>query len=165
MYIFDIDTFFGETRDMRNRLLFFLCIVLASTSMHAQDLKSNAEYNARQDSLRQAFSAILTEWNEKMAAADEEAAGIVSSAVESANRQSSAILGETKERADRMISRARAEAEAERRQAEDDIKAQIADVSVILAGKILDREINAEDHSDLINSFISEIGDDYEGDE
>lgn len=51
---------------MRNRLLFFLCIVLASTSMHAQDLKSNAEYNARQDSLRQAFSAILTEWNEKI---------------------------------------------------------------------------------------------------
>ena len=103
-----------------------------------------------------------------MAAADEEAAGIVSSAVESANRQSSAILDETKERADRMISRARAEAEAERRKAEDDIKAQIADVSVILAGKILDREINAEDHSDLINSFISEIGeigDDNEGDE
>ena len=82
----------------------------------------------------------------------------MSSAVESANRQSSAILGETKERADRMISRAKAEAEAERRRAEDDIKAQIADVSVILAGKILDREINAEDHSDLIDSFISEIG-------
>ena len=112
--------------------------------------------------------AAEAEWNEKMAAADEEAAGIVSSAVESANRQSSAILDETKERADRMISRARAEAEAERRKAEDDIKAQIADVSVILAGKILDREINAEDHSDLINSFISEIGeigDDNEGDE
>ena len=88
----------------------------------------------------------------------EEAAGIVSSAVESANRQSTAILGETKERADRMISRARAEAEAERRKAEDDIKAQIADVSVVLAGKILDREINAEDHSDLIDAFISEIG-------
>ena len=127
-----------------------------------------AAIESRYDEADKALSdahAAQTEWNEKMAAADEEAAGIVSSAVESANRQSSAILGETKERADRMISRARAEAEAERRQAEDDIKAQIADVSVILAGKILDREINAEDHSDLINSFISEIGDDYEGDE
>ena len=93
-----------------------------------------------------------------MAAADEEAAGIVSSAVESANRQSSAILGETKEKADRMMNRARAEADAERRKAEDDIKDRIADVSAAIAGKLLEREISAADHSDLIDSFISEIG-------
>lgn len=110
------------------------------------------------DAARSEALKAQAEWNEKMADADTQAAGIVSSAVESANRQSSAILGETREKADRMVSRARAEAEAERRRAEDDIKTQIADVSVILAGKILDREINAEDHSDLINSFISEIG-------
>ena len=120
-----------------------------------------AAIDSRYDEADKAKSEALqskAEWEERMAAADEEAAGIISSAVESANRQSSAILGETKEKADRMISRARAEAEAERRRAEDDIKTQIADVSVILAGKILDREINAEDHSDLIDSFISEIG-------
>lgn len=51
---------------MRNGLLIFLCVVLASTSMRAQELKSNAEYKARQYSLRQAYSAILTEWNEKI---------------------------------------------------------------------------------------------------
>ena len=102
--------------------------------------------------------ASKAEWENRMAAADEEAAGIVSSAVESANRQSSAILGETKEKADRMISRARAEADAERRKAEDDIKDRIADVSAAIAGKLLEREISAADHSDLIDSFISEIG-------
>ena len=117
----------------------------------------DSRYEEADKALSEAHAA-QAEWNEKMSAADQEAAGIVSSAVESANRQSSAILGETKERADRMISRAKAEAEAERRRAEDDIKAQIADVSVILAGKILDREINAEDHSDLIDSFTSELG-------
>ena len=105
-----------------------------------------------------------TEWENRMAAADEEAAGIVSSAVESANRQSSAILGETREKADRMMSRARAEADAERRKAEDDIRIRIA-VSAAIAGKLLEREISSADHSDLIDSFISEIGDDYEGDE
>ena len=51
---------------MKRVLLIFLCIVLASISMHAQELKSNAEYKARQDSLRQAYSAILAEWNEKI---------------------------------------------------------------------------------------------------
>ncbi len=120
-----------------------------------------AAIDSRYDEADKAKSEALqskAEWEERMAAADEEAAGIISSAVESANRQSSAILGETKEKADRMISRARAEADAERRKAEDDIKDRIADVSAAIAGKLLEREISAADHSDLIDSFISEIG-------
>ena len=127
-----------------------------------------AAIESRYDEADKAKSEALqskAEWEERMAAADEEAAGIVSSAVESANRQSSAILGETKEKADRMMNRARAEADAERRKAEDDIKDRIADVSAAIAGKLLEREISSADHSDLIDSFISEIGDDYEGDE
>ena len=127
-----------------------------------------AAIDSRYDEADKAKSEALAskaEWEERMAAADEEAAGIVSSAVESANRQSSAILSETKERADRMISRAQAEADAERRKAEDDIRERIADVSTAVAGKLLETEISAADHSDLIDSFISEIGDDDEGDE
>ena len=110
------------------------------------------------DAARSEALKAQAEWNEKMADADTQAAGIVSSAVESANRQSSAILGETKEKADRMMNRARAEADAERRKAEDDIRDRIADVSAAIAGKLLEREISAADHSDLIDSFISEIG-------
>ena len=120
-----------------------------------------AAIDSRYDEADKAKSEALqskAEWEERMAAADEEAAGIISSAVESANRQSSAILGETKEKADRMMNRARAEADAERRKAEDDIKDRIADVSAAIAGKLLEREISAADHSDLIDSFISEIG-------
>ena len=120
-----------------------------------------AAIDSRYDEADKAKSEALqskAEWEERMAAADEEAAGIISSAVESANRQSSAILGETKEKADRMISRARAEADAERRKAEDDIRDRVADVSAAIAGKLLEREITADDHSDLIDSFISEIG-------
>ena len=120
-----------------------------------------AAIESRYDEADKAKSEALqskAEWEERMAAADEEAAGIVSSAVESANRQSSAILGETKEKADRMMNRARAEADAERRKAEDDIRDRIADVSAAIAGKLLEREISAADHSDLIDSFISEIG-------
>ena len=120
-----------------------------------------AAIDSRYDEADKAKSEALqskAEWEERMAAADEEAAGIVSSAVESANRQSSAILSDTREKADRMMSRARAEADAERRKAEDDIRDRVADVSAAIAGKLLEREITADDHSDLIDSFISEIG-------
>ena len=120
-----------------------------------------AAIDSRYDEADKAKSEALqskAEWEERMAAADEEAEGIVSRAVESANRQSSAILSDTREKADRMMSRARAEADAERRKAEDDIRDRVADVSAAIAGKLLEREITADDHSDLIDSFISEIG-------
>ena len=51
---------------MKQRLFLFVCLVLASASLHGQELISSAEYNARLDSLRQAFSAMVTEWNEKI---------------------------------------------------------------------------------------------------
>ena len=119
----------------------------------AIDSRYHEADEAKSDALRS-----KAEWEERMAAADEEAAGIVSSAVESANRQSNAILSDTREKADRMMDRARAEADAERRKAEDDIRDRVADVSAAIAGKLLEREISAAEHSDLIDSFISEIG-------
>ena len=38
------------------------------------------------------------------------------------------------------------------------MKREIADVSAQLTGKLLEREINAEDHRALIDSFLQEIG-------
>ena len=39
------------------------------------------------------------------------------------------------------------------------IKEQIVDVSTALAEKMLEREVNADDHKALIDDFISKIGD------
>ena len=52
--------------NMKKGLTILIGIVLASTSMHAQELKSNAEYIARQDSLHEEFSALVKVWNEKI---------------------------------------------------------------------------------------------------
>ena len=63
-----------------------------------------------------------------------------------------------------MIHRAHEEtaADLERRKAEADIKENIVDISSRLAGKMLEREINPDDHRRLIDSFIEEIGDDHD---
>ena len=108
--------------------------------------------------------AMKESWEEKMTTARTEADGILENAVKSANVQSREILDQTRERAARMITRAQEEAASERRKAEQEIKDQIADVSVALAEKMIGRELNADDHSKLIDSFISEIGEDDEGD-
>ena len=49
-------------------------------------------------------------------------------------------------------------APTKKKKAEDEIKEQIVDVSSALTEKLIEREINTEDHRKLIDSFISEMG-------
>lgn len=123
----------------------------------------DSQYEQAQSDKEEA-AALKAEWQQKMDDARSRADDIVENAVKNANTQSREILDQTRERAARMIRSAEEEAKSERRRAEQEIKEQIADVSVALAGKMIGRELNAGDHSQLIDSFIEEIGDLDEGD-
>jgi F-type H+-transporting ATPase subunit b len=68
-------------------------------------------------------------------------------------------VAEARDKAADIIRRAENEAELERRKAEAGIKQEIVDVSALLATQMLGREVRAEDHRELIDSFIEEIGD------
>ena len=39
----------------------------------------------------------------------------------------------------------------------NDLKNEISDISVAIASGIVDREINADDHKELIDSFIDKL--------
>lgn len=101
--------------------------------------------------------ALKDEWQGKMSSAESQAESIVKEAIESADRRSAAIIGESREKADRIIKQAQTDAELERQKVEAEIKDQIADVSVALSEKMLGREITTEDHRSLIDSFLSDI--------
>lgn len=102
------------------------------------------------------------EWNAKIAEADKRADGIIKEAAEAADRRGDEIVAEAKKQADSIVDRARNEMELEKRKSEEAIKKQIADVSVAVAGKLLNREISEEDHHKIIDSFIDEIGEENE---
>ncbi len=102
------------------------------------------------------------EWNAKITEADKCADGIIKEATEAADRRGDEIVAEAKKQADSIVDRARNEMELERRKSEETIKKQIADVSVAVAGKLLNREISEEDHHKIIDSFIDEIGEENE---
>lgn len=99
------------------------------------------------------------EWAETVAGAKAEADGIVRKAVESAKNREEKILTDAKVQADHIVRQAQSEAELERRKAEEEIKREIVEVSGALTEKMLEREINADDHRALIDSFLQEIGD------
>ncbi len=98
-------------------------------------------------------------WNEKIVTVKAETDEMIKKAQENAKRQGEAIVTKAKEQADSIIRQAETQAQLEMQKAEESIKKEIVEVSTTLANKLLEREINAEDHRDLIDSFIEKIGD------
>ena len=98
-------------------------------------------------------------WEAMLSGANAEADRILSSATENAKYRGDKIIEEAQDRADSIIRVAKTEAELERKRVSDDLKRQIVEVSGAMAEKMLGREINTDDHRNLIDSFIDEIGD------
>ena len=92
-----------------------------------------------------------------MAAAKETGDQIIADANRAAEYRSNEILAEARERATEIRRQAATDAVLERKKAEDEMKHEIANVSAQLTGKLLQREINEEDHRNLIDSFLNDL--------
>ena len=104
-------------------------------------------------------------WEHKLQSADAEADAILKQATDTAAYRAEQIVKEAGDRADGIVRRAEAEAELERRRAREEIKQEIVEVSAAIAEKMLEREVNAKDHSALIDDVIKNIGDAHEADQ
>ncbi|MBO4879511.1 MAG: F0F1 ATP synthase subunit B [Clostridia bacterium] len=126
--------------------------------------------NAVQEVYRRADNALeqanrdRTEYEEKLAGADAECDEMIRIAQQNARQRSSTIISEAEDRAAGMIRRAENEIDLERSKASSGMKKEIAELSVQLAEKLLEREINADDHRNLIDSFINGIDPEGNGD-
>lgn len=101
-------------------------------------------------------------WENKMLGAQSEADAVIKNASVYADLRSGRIIADARDKADGIIRQAETEAELERRRAEQGLRREIADISAALTEKILGREINAQDHRAMIDSFIEEMGDSNE---
>lgn len=101
-----------------------------------------------------------SEYNEKIKTADADAEKILKDASEKAGRISENIISEANAKAGAMMKKADEDIARERKKAVNEIKNEIASISVDIAQKVIEREINENDQKDLIDSFIDGIGDD-----
>ena len=125
---------------------------------------------ARQEAVdevyRKADEALATaerdraEYEQKLSGADAEARELISVAQSNARQRSDTIIREAEERASGMIRRAENEIDLERGKAASGMKKEIAGLAVELAEKLLEREINEDDHRNMIDSFINSIEED-----
>ena len=124
----------------------------------------DAQYSAAQEAQAQAL-ADKDAWEHKMQSAKAEADAIMKDAASKAQIRGDRIVSDAREKADGIIRQAQTAAELERKKAEDGMKKEIVDVSAALAEKMLGREINAQDHREMIDSFIEGLGEDHGSDE
>lgn len=111
----------------------------------AEDAKSDAQQDK-------------AEYEAKLLAAEEEAAGIMKSATDRANLRSDEIIKEANAKAAAMIQKADRDIAQERKKAVNEIKDDISNMAVEIAEKIVGREVNSQDHEKLISDFIENMG-------
>nr|WP_297172185.1 F0F1 ATP synthase subunit B [uncultured Agathobaculum sp.] len=97
-------------------------------------------------------------YNQKLAKAQEEAAGIIHAAARRAEAQRARMLEEATQQAAMMMQQAERDIEIERKKARRALKGEVADLSVLIAGKVIEREVSSADHERLIHAFIDKAG-------
>jgi len=90
-----------------------------------------------------------------------EAKATANEIIEQANKRKAQIVEEAKIEADteraKIIAQGQAEIENERNRVKDDLRKQVATLAVTGAEKILQRSIDPEAHSDIVNKLVAEI--------
>jgi F-type H+-transporting ATPase subunit b len=83
--------------------------------------------------------------------------GIVEEARAQAERLRADIVAKAEEEAALILAKAREDAEAERGRLVSELRGQVATISVELAGKIVQKELDANQHRALVDQYINEL--------
>lgn len=98
------------------------------------------------------------EYRQKLSAATATSEKIVKDAVARGQSREEEIIRQANREADAIRDKAAADVSREKRKAVNDAKDQICVIAMDIAGKVVGRELNADDQSQLVDSFIAELG-------
>ncbi|MBO5790348.1 MAG: F0F1 ATP synthase subunit B [Clostridia bacterium] len=97
-------------------------------------------------------------YEDKLAGADEEARAVVRRAMQKANAMSDDILRDTGKKVDAMMEKAKADIAQEEKRARNELKDEIAQMSLDIAQRVVGKTIDENDHRKMIDGFIAEMG-------
>lgn len=111
------------------------------------------------DKTKEGAYELKASWEDRMKTADDEADRIIKEAADKAEHRNEVLLYESREKAESMIRKAKAQIARDQADAEEAMRKEIVDVSSALTEQVLGREINMDDHRELIDSFIGNLED------
>ena len=103
--------------------------------------------------------AMRTDYEQRLAAAKEEAAQLVQNATRTAQLRSEEIVRQARADAASIKTKADADIAQQRKKAINEVKDEIGGIAMDIASKVVEREIDPKVHQDLIDEFIRNVGD------
>lgn len=121
---------------------------------HVADQISQAEKN------REESEKFLAEQREAIQAARREAREIVENTKKSSEQQAEEIIANAKKEAERMKEIALAEINQEKESAISALREQVSTLSVLVASKVIEKELDEKEQEKLISETLKEVGED-----
>ena len=126
--------------------------MIDSRQKEIDDMYSDAE-NARSSA-----DELKSEYEIKINQANEESEQILKNAVRRAQLKEEEILKDANEQASRVLERAEEQIELEKKRAINEVKDEVSSMAIGIASAVIERDVSADEHKDLINDFINSIG-------
>ncbi|MBM7658969.1 F-type H+-transporting ATPase subunit b [Sporolactobacillus spathodeae] len=106
---------------------------------------------------RQEAETYLKEQKEELEKVRAQSLEVLDQAKNQAQSEAKSVLDAAKERSELMVKEAQEEINREKEQAIASIRDEVADLSVMLASKILEKEINAKDYTKEIDQLMKQV--------
>lgn len=127
--------------------------VMNSRQQHIEEQLETADNN------RKEAEELLQKQQAELKAARQEGQKIQDDIKKRAESEAEDILNQANARADRMIEEAKEEINNERDRAVANLRDEVSHLSMLLASKVLEREVDEKDHEKEVDTFIKQVGD------
>ena len=152
-------TFLAQICNLMIQMLIFKKFLLNPVKNVIAERKAKADSQiADATKLRTEAEAMKAEYEQNLQNARTEANQIVASAQKTATARGEEIVGEARAQAAALKQKAEADIAQERKKAVNEVKDEIGGIAMEIASKVVEREIREEDHRDLIDEFIKNVG-------
>ncbi|MCA1032102.1 F0F1 ATP synthase subunit B [Bacillus timonensis] len=101
---------------------------------------------------------LAEEQRQMMKTSRQEAQELIESAKKLGEEQKDGIIQAARAEAERLKESAKKEIEQEKERAVTALRQQVASLSVLVASKVIEKELNEQDQEKLINEYIQEVG-------
>ena len=129
-----------------------LMSMISSRQKEIDDMYSDAE------SKKAMAEKMKGEYEEKLSSANEKSEEILKDAHRRALLREEEILRDAEAKAKRTLERAEEEIELEKKKAVNDVKDELSEMAIGIASAVIERDVSADEHRELIDEFIEKMG-------
>jgi len=108
------------------------------------------------DYIKQQAAQAEEEVKKQLEAASKEGQGVIARALRTGEEVGQKAQQEARQEAESLIIRARMEIQRERDEAIDELRKEVADLTILAAGKVIERSLDKKAHRQLIDKVLEE---------